>query len=98
MTVDPEALLAAEARALWGTDQDLEVSSLPHNRANGVTQSIDRVTCANDSAVVKVIGRRTDGVPRRWLPSGADIIPASQRSFGRGTHPGRRVLPRATGV
>jgi len=63
------ASLIAEARALWGADETLEVTSLTHNRANGVTQSVDRVRAGDRSAVVKVLGRRTEGVPRRWLPS-----------------------------
>ncbi len=65
----PEVVLAAEARALWGADGGLEITSLTHNLANGVTQSIDRVTRGDHRAVVKVVGRRTEGVPPQWLPS-----------------------------
>ena len=61
--------LADEARALWGEVDRLEVTSLTHNRANGVTQSVDRVRTGGQSAVVKVLGRGTDGVPPQWIPS-----------------------------
>ncbi len=61
--------LAVEARALWGEVDGLEVTSLTHNRANGVTQSVDRVRAGDRTAVVKVVGRRTEGVPAHWLPS-----------------------------
>lgn len=61
--------LAGEARALWGEADRLDVASLTHNRANGVTQSVERVRAGAQSAVVKVLSRRTEGVPTHWLPS-----------------------------
>ena len=61
--------LRVEARALWGDVDRLEVTSLPHNRANGVTRSVDRVRTGGRSAVVKVLGRHTERVPTHWLPS-----------------------------
>ena len=61
--------LSVEAQALWGGDLTLEVTPLTHNRANGVTQSVDRVQAGDRSAVVKVLGRRTEGVPDQWTPS-----------------------------
>ncbi len=61
--------LPVEARALWGDVDRLEVTSLPHNRANGVTRSVDRVRTGGRSAVVKVLGRHTERVPTHWLPS-----------------------------
>ena len=42
---------------------------LPHNRASGVTQDLFRERRGDRSVVVKRIGRRTEGVPRHWLPS-----------------------------
>lgn len=61
--------LLDEARTLWGDVEGTEVSALTHNRANGVTQAVDRVRAGDRSAVVKVLGRRTDGVPSQWIPS-----------------------------